>query len=334
MLNYARYSFLFLVVFLHSILIVLFVFTRNPFVIKYAMLVFENLHPASILALISGYLYFSTFQMTTLKEFMATGIYKKRIKRLLTPYLAWKFLIFGLFLITYCIIELVAHRGIDPHIIMTFFKRILISVFSSNNEEWTPQYMLFTPHLWYIHHLIIMFMLMPLLMHSKLIRFALPVILYFLYMAFPKMELLLHFRFVLFYVIGCVFGIYKSTTRKLFYFAINKYTVIIVLAFFVVITLFIKYVIHYDPQVIGIGVSSEYSDLPNTLYSFILPALTFLVVQCVLHNIGLKQDMKYEKGKHYMLYILHMYIIYALTFSMFLIPFFQGIRHNTIFVLS
>jgi len=291
------------------------------------------MHPVSVLALISGYLYFANTPMTTLSAFFKTGIYQKRLKRLLIPYLSWKVLIFGIFLFLYCIYNIVAHHGIQVSAIADYLRRFVKSVFCSDNERWTAEYLAFSPHLWYIHHLIIMFLIVPVLMHYSVLRFALPVLALLAYILFPQLELILHFRFVFFFLVGFILGIYKDFSRDLFYFLINIYTIIGLLIFFISLSLFIKYYLHINPSLIGFGVTSEFTDIPNTAYSLVVPAIAFLIVQCILHHMGIKQDMHYNKGKHYMLYILHFYLILFIAQAIFTIPEALAVRNKSLFVI-
>jgi len=333
MVNYTRYFFLFLVVFLHSILIVALGYCNNAFSREYGSILLNNMHPVSVLALISGYLYFANYKMTTLGAFFKTGIYQKRLKRLIVPYLSWKILIFGTFLLLFCIYNIAAHRGMQLGAIADYLRRFVKCVFCSDNERWTAEYLAFSPHLWYIHHLIIMFLIMPVLMHYKVFQFTLPVLALIVYIIFPQMELILHFRFVLFCLIGCVLGIYKDFARSLFYFLINIYTIIGLLIFFIGLSLLAKYYFHIDPSTIGFGVTSEFTDIPNTAYSLVVPAMAFLIVQCALHHLGIKHDMHYDKGKHYMLYILHFYLILFMAQLIFKVPMAWSLRNRAFFVI-
>lgn len=333
MLNYARYSFMLFVVFMHCILIIMLIYTNNDSLHIFGKKALQSLHPTSILAVISGYFYYSTFKMTTLSEFMKSGIYTKRLKRLIIPYFSWKLVIFFIFMIFFLGVGFTG-SGVDGKEVLQLCKGFAKSLFTSNNDEWSLRYLAFTPHLWYIHHLFIMFLVTPFLMHYKFFQYATPFILLVLYMTFPKMELFMHFRFILFFAVGCYLGINRKLAGKIFRFSIKIYSVAGIIAALYIITRLSKHFFHVNFMQMGFGVSSEYSDLPNTIGSLVYPTLAFIIVQCILHSIGLKKDMKYQKAKHYMLYILHQYIIMGCIELFLLIPVFRQAQNTYWFVIS
>lgn len=335
MLNYARYFFMLFVVFIHCIMFIVLMYTNNDLLRSVGDQAFQMLHPASILAVISGYFYYSTFKMTTLEEFFKSGIYTKRLKRLIIPYLSWKVLIFSIFMITYILVNIFSKEGISWNETINHIRVFFISLLIFSKDLWEPmKHLGCTPHLWYIHNMFVMFLITPIFMHFKAMQYMQPFLVLALYLVFPQVEMILHFRFVLFFVLGSILGIEKSVAGRIFRFSIKPLNLAVMILAIYLANRGIKHFFHIRILDMQIGNTSRYAGIPNTISSLLYPTLAFLIMQCVLYMVGVKKDKKYEKSKHYMLYILHMYIIVGCIEALLLIPFFKAHQDSMWFVIS
>jgi len=249
---------------------------------------FAYFHPASLLAAISGYLFFKGYSVKHTKEVtFQRNKYLKRIQSIIVPYLFWVTLFF-----------------VVNNFIIAFFGKQGGHVFANAHQPLTVMHYLkaliypelaVAKHLWYLNNLLLVFALTPvfLMVFKRLWLFIavfLVLVIYY-YAAFTTVaaesDHILKFRFIIFYFVGGLMGMQKMWLEKLI---LHKHRIGWTCVLLTACT--------FIP-----GLDTNYG-FKYLLNSITVPVLVFYPVYWVISKAG-EKDFMYSRSEHFLLYILH-----------------------------
>lgn len=310
MINTFRNYALLLVVFIHAHLYVVeYAHINVPVWLSFLYYHFIGyFQPASILAAISGYLFFKDFSNDPEKwEVFLKHKYIKRIKSILFPYFFWVsfFFIFNNSLIY--ILE-----KIRPELFINTYHPISFGNFFK--AFFYPE-LAIAEHLWYLNNLLFVFIaapLFPFFSRRKSVFAALLIIIilcywYLFYNGISQGHLILKYRFVMFFLVGAFFG-YNKTILHVF---LNKKIILSLLCITALcFTLLLNY---FYPNIAWIYL----------LNSLSLPVLVFYFAYLLILKLGSGKDALYNRSNHFLLYIIHPLLLSILCKILFLTSFFK-----------
>ncbi len=278
MINTIRSTFLKFVIFVHALgyLQVWLNLNEDYLIFK----IFRNhFQPASLLAFLSGFLYFNNIEKISQKRiFTKDSHYIKRIKNVLKPYLSWSIIIWVLLLISKEIIVLLN--------LNIYFK--FIHVIQTNPIFLIKSILLPDSHIWFLHNLIFALIISPLLKRRD-VRIILLLTLPLVYNQSLIFENCIRFRFIIFYVLGTHISIDKKNTAWLS----------------TGLLAFLSSQIFYQILI------PDY-----TLHLYIYkPIVMFIFITTILYFLDIKDQNNFNRQKHFFLYIIHPYLIALLTKS-------------------
>lgn len=292
MINSFRNYSLLLVVFIHAHIYLLdYTHVEVPvFLSTIYFNFFGYFHPASILAAISGYLFFKDFSNDPERwnRFLKEK-YAKRIKSILVPFVFWVAFFF-------VVNNLIIYAG-------SYFKRDL---FVSTPQVLSPLNFikaLFFPelavakHLWYLNNLLFVFVLAPLFpwvtKNIYVFLCLLIAIMVFYWWVFEasvvQSQLIIKYRFIMFFLVGAFFGLHKQ------YFTIFLTKKLLLSVIGIVISALL-YIFN--------GNTGDYATL-YTINSLIIPVLVFYFAVILLQKFGTDKETIYNRSNHFLLYIIH-----------------------------
>jgi hypothetical protein len=287
MINTFRSLSLIVVVFIHA----------HVYLISYSALIPANwlvtfydyflscFHPASILAAISGYLYFKDQK----GDRLLNEKYIRRMRSILVPYLFWLTLFFVLNnALIYFNEHLHANVFINRYQGFSF-RMYLMSFFY-------PELAL-AKHLWYLNNMFFAFMLSPLLMlfnrnkTAMALLFSGTLLYYYVIfrMDFSNSDQVLKYRFIIFYMMGA----FLALNKNLFALALNRKMMITVACLVLYVAIMILYFIFRDTA------------LWYMVNSITIPVAIFLGAYWLMGNYSTFRDTMYNRSKHFLLYIIH-----------------------------
>jgi hypothetical protein len=306
MLNTIRSFSLILVVFIHSHV---YLIDYSHFVPPASLVFLYNgllslFHPASILAAISGYLYFKDHR----GDRLLNEKYLKRLRSIFIPYVFW---LTVFFVVNNALIYLNA----QAHANVFFNKSGGFSLLNYFMSFLYPQ-LAVAKHLWYLNNLFLAFMISPMLLlinrslAAVALLFVAVMLFYFTSIAvsFEQSDHVIKYRFIIFYLMGA----YLALNRTWFHRALeNKSGIAIAcIAVYAVITLV--------PALRG-DIALVY-----IVNSITVPVLVFLAAYALMQRFGTGRETMYNRSRHFLLYIIHPVIISALCklifFSGFVLP--------------
>ena len=299
MINCFRKYALFLVVFIHSHLNMTYYFDVSvpSFLVNCYGYVLGYFHPASILAAISGYLLFKSFDCSD-KNWRSSfnGKYIKRIYSLLIPYVFWISLFF-----------------IFNNLLIYFIRHFNTNVFVSEFNSLTPSNYIksfFYPelalakHLWYLNNLLFVFIIAPLLLVVSKNKPAFIILLFLIglyyYLTYNRSasehDIIIRYRFILFFVIGTFLGLNKN------YFDFIAQHRLVLFMLFIGAFIVLNSSIYYNPD----------KGFLYLINNFIVNILVFLLFFILLKRFYKREATIYNKSNHFLLYIIHPIILSVL----------------------
>ncbi|MCC6372226.1 MAG: acyltransferase family protein [Bacteroidia bacterium] len=300
MINAFRNYSLLLVVFIHShIYMVEYAKIDVP---KFLLGIYNSFlgyfHPASILAAISGYLFFRDFSNnpqhwnTFIKE-----KYAKRIKSILVPFVFWV----GFFFVFNNLLIFIVN-GYKSNVFVNAPQTI--SPLNFIKSLFYPE-LAVAKHLWYLNNLLFVFILAPLFPYvtkNKPLFFTLLLaIMTFYWWEFEsnvtQTQLIIKYRFIIFFLVGAFFGLNK----QYFNFFLTKKLLLSSISMAILASLL----------VMNVSSQRDYATL-YVINSLIVPVLVFYFAFLILQKFSNVNETLYNRANHFLLYVIHPMIISVL----------------------
>lgn len=250
----------------------------------------EYFHPASLLAAISGYLFFKDLghDHNKWRSFLKDK-YRKRILSILIPYVFWVSLFFVMNnLILFLMAKYKAGDFVNHYTEISFSNYI--------HSFFRPE-LAVAQHLWYLNNMLFVFVLAPLMLvfnrYKVLFYLAFVLVLSYYYWEFTQnmsqARIIIKYRFILFFMIGAFFG---SNKNFLHVFVTNKLGISILGLLGMGAMFWISLYGYYGPLIYAVN-------------SLILPVLVFYLVYLLITRFGAGQDAMYNRSNHFLLYVIH-----------------------------
>ena len=292
MINAIRNYALLIVVFIHTHI---FLMSYTGVTVSSGLAAFYNnflsyFHPASLLAAISGYLFFKDYYVHH-KDWRVffKDKYMKRIKSIFVPYFFWITLFFF-------VNNFILYLSSRDHIGMFVNAYTPINLKNYALSFLFPE-MAVAKHLWYLNNLLFLFVLTPVILwlnkHHVLYFLVLLSIPFYYYFTFnpdhDQAQHVIKYRFIIFYLIGA----FVSLNPKFLHLFVNQ-------AWFYSIASLLVVVLLYIPT------STRYNyALLYMVHSVTVTIVIFFISVYIINRFFHPHDTIYNRSSHFLLYIIH-----------------------------